>query len=60
MTFESLLEVIGVIRGDDGVVYFRMLSHDMKQIEIQRLNQDTVCPAASGNGFVGQTVQAAL
>ena len=29
--------LIGVIRGDDGVVYFRMLSHDMKQIEIQRL-----------------------
>jgi len=31
--------LIGVIRGDDGVVYFRMLSHDMKQLEIQRLKR---------------------
>lgn len=29
--------LIGVIRGDDGVVYFQMLSHDLKQLEIQRL-----------------------
>ena len=29
--------LIGVIRGDDGVVYFQMLTHDLKQLEIQRL-----------------------
>jgi tight adherence protein C len=29
--------LIGVLRGDDGVVYFQMLSHDMKQLELQRL-----------------------
>lgn len=31
--------LIGVLRGDDGVVYFRMLTHDMKQIELQRLKR---------------------
>lgn len=31
--------LIGCIRGDDGVAYFRLLSHDMKQIEIQRLKK---------------------
>ena len=29
--------LIGVLRGDDGRVYFQMLSHDMKQLELQRL-----------------------
>ncbi|NLU24190.1 MAG: secretion protein F [Clostridiales bacterium] len=29
--------LIGVLRGDDGAVYFQMLSHDMKQLELQRL-----------------------
>lgn len=29
--------LIGVLRGDDSVVYFQMLVHDFKQIEIQRL-----------------------
>lgn len=29
--------LIGVLRGDDGVVYFQMLSHDLKQLELQRL-----------------------
>ena len=29
--------LISVIRGDDGVVYFQMLSHDLKQLELQRL-----------------------
>ena len=29
--------LIGVLRGDDGVVYFQMLTHDLKQMEIQRL-----------------------
>jgi Flp pilus assembly protein TadB len=29
--------LIGVLRGDDGTMYFQMLSHDMKQLELQRL-----------------------
>ena len=29
--------LIGVLRGDDGRDYFQMISHDMKQLELQRL-----------------------
>ena len=29
--------LIGVLRGDDSGIYFQMLSHDMKQLELQRL-----------------------
>lgn len=29
--------LVGVLRGDDGVVYFQMLTHDFKQMELQRL-----------------------
>lgn len=29
--------LIGILRGDDGAMYFQMLSHDMKQLELQRL-----------------------
>ena len=29
--------LIGVLRGDDSAVYFQMIVHDFKQIEIQRL-----------------------
>ena len=29
--------LIGVLRGDDSAVYFQMLAHDFKQIELQRL-----------------------
>ena len=29
--------LIGVLRGDDGRIYFQMLAHDMKQLELQRL-----------------------
>jgi len=29
--------LIGALRGDDGRVYFQMLAHDMKQMELQRL-----------------------
>ena len=29
--------LIGVLRGDNGVHYFQMLSHDVKQLELQRL-----------------------
>lgn len=32
--------LIGVLRGDDSVVYFQMLSHDFKQIELQRLKME--------------------
>ena len=32
--------LIGVLRGDDSAVYFQMLSHDFKQIELQRLNAE--------------------
>lgn len=31
--------LVGVLRGDDGVAFFRMLSHDMKQLELQRLKK---------------------
>jgi Flp pilus assembly protein TadB len=34
---ETIRGLIGVLRGDDGVVYFQMLSHDLKQQELQRL-----------------------
>ena len=34
---ETIRGLIGVLRGDDGVVYFQMLSHDLKQLELQRL-----------------------
>lgn len=29
--------LIGILRGDDGRMYFKMLSHDFKQLELQRL-----------------------
>lgn len=31
--------LIGVLRGDDGVTFFQMLSHDMKQLELQQLKR---------------------
>ena len=31
--------LVGVLRGDDGVAFFRMLAHDMKQLELQRLKK---------------------
>lgn len=31
--------LIGVLRGDNGVVYFQMLGHDIKQLELQRLKK---------------------
>lgn len=31
--------LVGVLRGDDGVAFFRMLGHDMKQMELQRLKK---------------------
>ncbi|OLN30084.1 secretion protein F [Desulfosporosinus metallidurans] len=29
--------LIGVLRGDDGAIYFKMLAHDFKALELQRL-----------------------
>lgn len=34
--------LVGVLRGDDGAVYFQMLSHDMKQLELQRLKAEAM------------------
>jgi Flp pilus assembly protein TadB len=37
--------LIGVLRGDDGVVFFQMLGHDLKQLELQRLKRLAMeCP----------------
>lgn len=32
--------LVGVLRGDDGAVYFQMLAHDFKQLELQRLKSE--------------------
>ena len=32
--------LIGVLRGDDGAMYFQMLSHDFKQMELQQLKKE--------------------
>lgn len=32
--------LIGVLRGDDGAIYFQMLAHDFKQLELQRLKSE--------------------
>lgn len=29
--------LVGILRGDDGRMYFQMLSHDLKALELQRL-----------------------
>ncbi|WP_353095438.1 secretion protein F [Tissierella praeacuta] len=34
--------LIGVLRGDDGSMYFQMLSHDMKQLELQKLKAEAM------------------
>ena len=34
--------LIGVLRGDNGTSYFQMLSHDMKQLELQRLKSQAL------------------
>jgi len=34
---DAVRGLIAVMRGDNGVVYFQMLSHDLKQLEIQKL-----------------------
>jgi hypothetical protein len=32
--------LIGVLRGDDSTLYFQMLSHDFRQLELQRLKKE--------------------
>lgn len=34
--------LIGILRGDDGRMYFQMLSHDLKALELQRLKAKAV------------------
>jgi hypothetical protein len=34
--------LVGVVRGDDNTLYFEMLSHDFKQLEIQRLKAEVM------------------
>ncbi len=34
---EAIRGLIGVLNGDDGVLFFQMLAHDLKQLELQRL-----------------------
>ena len=41
--------LIGVLRGDDSAAYFQLLSHDFKQMELQRLKaQAQKIPPKSG------------
>lgn len=42
MLSDIIRGLIAVLRGDDGVVYFKMLSHDMKLIELQKLKQQAM------------------
>ncbi|MDR1204256.1 MAG: secretion protein F [Peptococcaceae bacterium] len=42
MLSDAVRGLIGVLRGDDGAVYFQMLSHDMKQLELQRLKAEAM------------------
>lgn len=37
MLSDVIRGLIGVLRGDDGRMYFEILQHDMKQLELQRL-----------------------
>ena len=37
MLSDAVRGLIGVVRGDDSAVYFQMLAHDFKQLELQRL-----------------------
>ena len=40
MVSDVVRGLIGVLRGDDSAVYFQMLAHDFKQIELQRLKAE--------------------
>lgn len=42
MLSDIIRGLIAVLRGDDGCVYFKMLAHDMKQLELQKLKQQAM------------------
>jgi hypothetical protein len=42
MLSDIIKGLIAVIRGDNSVMYFQMLSHDFKQLEIQELKREAV------------------
>lgn len=42
MLSEVVRGLVGTIRGDNNIVYFQMLSHDFKQIELQRLKAEVM------------------
>ena len=42
MLSDVIRGLVGVVRGDDNTLYFEMLSHDFKQLEIQRLKAEVM------------------
>ena len=40
MLSDVIRGLIGVLRGDNSIIYFQMLSHDFKQLELQRLKAE--------------------
>lgn len=42
MLSDVIRGLIGTIRGDNNIVYFQMLSHDFKQLELQRLKSEVM------------------
>jgi hypothetical protein len=39
---DTVRGLIGVLRGDDGVMHFKMLAHDFKQMELQKLKKEAL------------------
>jgi hypothetical protein len=42
MLSDVIRGLIGTIRGDNNIVYFQMLSHDFKQLELQSLKAEVM------------------
>jgi hypothetical protein len=42
MLSDVIRGLVGTIRGDNNIVYFQMLSHDFKQLELQRLKAEVM------------------
>jgi uncharacterized membrane protein len=42
MLSDVIRGLIGAIRGDNNIIYFQMLSHDFKQLELQRLKSEVM------------------
>lgn len=40
MASDVVRGLVGVLRGDDGAMYFQMLAHDFKQLELQKLKAE--------------------